>query len=109
MPTVTLYTAPQCRLCARSRAALLVVLAEPGGGGPAGPWTLAEVDIWTDPGLARLYRHHVPIVGVEGRGLLLPPLALDATILRRALAAEPDPALWVAAQAARTVAGAQQA
>lgn len=105
MPTVTLYIAPQCRLCARSRAALLVVLAEPANAG----WTLAEVDIRTDPGLARLYRHHVPVVGVEGRGLLLPPLALDATILRRALAAEPDPALWIAAQAARAVAGAQQA
>jgi glutaredoxin len=59
MPTLTLYTKPDCTLCDEARAALDRVRARI-------PFALDVVDISRDADLAARYGERVPVVLVDG-------------------------------------------
>ena len=59
MPTLTLYTKPDCSLCDDAQAALERVRARI-------PFELEVVDISADPELAERYGERIPVVLVDG-------------------------------------------
>ncbi len=98
MPTITLYTKPNCPLCDHARYALQTLLAA-----APGAWGVDEVNILDDQDLYAAYRYLIPVVAVEGGPALHAPESLDVARLRVALAqgvaaAQPAP-LAVAAGA----------
>src|SRR4051794_38150916 len=95
MPTITLYSKPNCPLCDQTRYHLGQLLAGPEGAG----WTLVEESILDDPALYRAYRYTIPVVAVEGGVTLVAPLSLQPQLLRRALAVGGDSQLAITAQA----------
>ena len=60
MTTLTLYGKPGCHLCDDARAIVVEVCAELGE-------AYAEVDITTDPDLARRFAEEIPVTFVDGR------------------------------------------
>jgi glutaredoxin len=56
---VTLYTRPGCHLCDEAKRAMLAAGCE-------GQYTLREIDIDSDPALARRYAWDIPVVLIEG-------------------------------------------
>lgn len=74
---VTLYTRPDCHLCALAREVVERVCAELGE-------SYDEVDIDTDPTLRRRFTDEVPVTFVDGRQHDF--WRVDATRLRTALA-----------------------
>lgn len=63
MIALTLYSRPGCHLCDEMKAVVSRVL----GGSPHGQFTLAEVDISTDPELELHYGLEIPVLLVNGR------------------------------------------
>jgi glutaredoxin len=59
MPTLTLYTKPECTLCDDARAALERVRART-------PFELVVVDISADASLGARYGERIPVVLVDG-------------------------------------------
>jgi glutaredoxin len=59
MPTLTLYTKPDCTLCDEARAALERVRTRM-------PFELEVRDISADPDLAERYGERIPVVLVDG-------------------------------------------
>ena len=59
MPTLTLYTKPDCSLCDDAHAALERVRERI-------PFELHVLDISADPGLAERYGGRIPVVLVDG-------------------------------------------
>ena len=94
MPTITLYSKPNCPLCDQARHLLTRLQAETGGA----PWTVDEVNILDDAALYKEYRYRIPVVEVAGGVTLVAPLSLNPDLLRRALALGSDPALATTAQ-----------
>jgi glutaredoxin len=76
MSVVTLYSTPDCHLCADARAALLRVQAEVG-------FELSERDITTDEGLHRAYFERIPVVALGGEELF--EYFVDEAVLRERL------------------------
>jgi glutaredoxin len=60
MPTLTLYTKPDCHLCDEARAALERVRTRVA-------FELETVDISADPRLGERYATRIPVVCVDGR------------------------------------------
>ena len=60
MPTLTLYTKPDCTLCDEARAALERVRERM-------PFELDVIDIRADAGLAERYGERIPVVLVDGK------------------------------------------
>jgi glutaredoxin len=60
MPTLTLYTKPDCHLCEEARAALERVRTRV-------PFEFEAVDISADPELAERYGTRIPVVLIDGR------------------------------------------
>jgi glutaredoxin len=56
---VILYTRPGCHLCYEAKRAMLAAGCE-------GQYTLREIDIDSDPALARRYGWDIPVVIIEG-------------------------------------------
>ncbi|HZH92256.1 MAG TPA: glutaredoxin family protein [Pyrinomonadaceae bacterium] len=56
---VILYTRPGCHLCDEAKRAMLAAGCE-------GQYTLREIDIDSDPALARRYGWDIPVVLIEG-------------------------------------------
>src|SRR5689334_21628504 len=81
MPTITLYSKPNCPLCDQARHYLAGLLAA----SERARWTLDEVNILDDPALYREYRYRVQVVAIEGGVTLVAPLSLQVALLRRAL------------------------
>jgi hypothetical protein len=73
---VVLYGAPGCHLCEQARAGLERLRA-------ALEFTLSEVDIHSDPALARRWLLEIPVIEVDGRVVTQAPVDLEA--VRRAL------------------------
>jgi uncharacterized membrane protein len=105
MPTITLYSKPNCPLCDQARHHLQQVLAEPG----QAAWALDEVNILEDPDLYRGHRYRIPVIAVAGGAVLVAPLSLNAAIIRRALALQADPALAATVQVTLAEAAAERA
>lgn len=59
---LTLYTTPDCHLCADARATLARVAADV-------PFELRELDITTDHRLHRTYFERIPVVTLDGEEL----------------------------------------
>ena len=76
MTVVTVYSAPECHLCAEAIAALRRLQPELG-------FTLQERDITTDDVLHRIYLERVPVVALDGEELF--DYFLDETVLRERL------------------------
>ena len=76
-PRVTLYGKPGCHLCDDARAVVARVCAELGE-------EYVEVDITTDPELARSFGEEIPVTFVDGRQHDF--WRVDADRLARALA-----------------------
>jgi glutaredoxin len=60
LPTVVLYTRPECHLCDDARMALERVRADV-------PFELVERDIEADDRLLRAYLERIPVVEVDGK------------------------------------------
>jgi uncharacterized membrane protein len=105
MPTITLYSKPNCPLCDHTRHYLRQLQAEAVGAG----WTVDEVSILDDPALYRAYRYAIPVVAVEGGVTLVAPLSLQPPLLRRALTIGRDPQLAITAQAGLAAAAEERA
>ncbi len=105
MPTITLYSKPNCPLCDHTRHYLRQLQAEAVGAG----WTVDEVSILDDPALYRAYRYAIPVVAVEGGVTLVAPLSLQPPLLRRAVTIGRDPQLAITAQAGLAAAAEERA
>jgi uncharacterized membrane protein len=105
MPTITLYSKPNCPLCDHTRHYLHELQAEAVGAG----WTVDEVNILDDPALYRQYRYAIPVVAVEGGVTLVAPLSLQPPLLRRAVTIGRDPQLAITAQAGLVAAAEERA
>jgi uncharacterized membrane protein/glutaredoxin len=82
MPTITLYSKPNCPLCDHARRYLQQVLAER----PDGPaWVVDEISILDDQDLYTAYRYVIPVVVVGGGTPIPAPASLDVAHLRAAL------------------------
>ncbi|HEX6605340.1 MAG TPA: DUF2085 domain-containing protein [Chloroflexia bacterium] len=82
MPTITLYSKPNCPLCDHARHYLRQVIAER----PDAPaWTVDEVSILDDQDLYAAYRYVIPVVVVDGGTPIPAPASLDVAHLRAAL------------------------
>ena len=77
VPTVTLYSRPDCHLCEKARAEILA-LRDRGIG-----FELLEVDIDADDRLLRRYLERIPVVAVDGE--TVSELTPDADALRARL------------------------
>jgi glutaredoxin len=62
MAVITLYSKPDCHLCADARAALMGLRSELG-------FIISEVDITTDEALHRAYFERIPVVALDGEEL----------------------------------------
>lgn len=77
MPTVTLYSKPDCPLCDEARQALERVQGRVA-------FDLGEVDITTDGELEARLRERIPVVAVDGEELF--DFHVDEEVLERRLA-----------------------
>lgn len=80
MPTLTVYTTPDCHLCQQALLALRELRAELS-------FDLRECDITLDDALHRAYLERVPVVALDGEELF--EYFVDPDILRERLRAEP--------------------
>ena len=78
MPTLTLYTKPDCSLCDEALSALERVRERV-------PFALEVVDISADPALSARYGERIPVVLVDGAQAY--EYAVDEAELQRRLAA----------------------
>jgi glutaredoxin-like protein DUF836 len=76
-PLVRLYARPDCHLCDEARAELVAMRAD------GTDFRIEEVDIDSDPGLARRFGERIPVVEVEGE--VVSELGLDRPGLRARL------------------------
>jgi glutaredoxin len=76
MVTITLYSKPDCHLCADALAALVALQAEL-------EFDLEEHDITLDDGLHRSYFERIPVVAVDGEELF--DYFVDEAALRKRL------------------------
>src|SRR5436309_8496905 len=83
MPTITLYSKPDCHLCETTRAQLQELLATLPQGAT---WQIQEVNILDDEALFRAYHETIPVVAVAGGPTLAAPASLDRAQLYVALA-----------------------
>jgi glutaredoxin len=60
--TVTVYSRPECHLCAEAMAALRALQPELG-------FVLEELDITTDEALLRAYFERIPVIALDGEEL----------------------------------------
>jgi hypothetical protein len=77
VPTLTLYSRPDCHLCDQARDAILGLRQS----GPA--FELQEVDIERDAGLFAAYLERIPVVAVDG--VVVSELELDISAVRARL------------------------
>jgi glutaredoxin len=77
LPTVTLYSKPDCPLCDEARQALERVQGRVA-------FDLGEVDITTDGELEARLRERIPVVAVDGEELF--DFHVDEEVLERRLA-----------------------
>lgn len=86
MRRLTLYTGRHCPLCDEALEMLERL-------GPELGFTVDEVDIATDRGLLRRYRHEIPVLALDGEALLSAPLEEREVrrVLARRLAGRPGP------------------
>ncbi len=83
MPTILLYTKPNCSLCDTTRFHLRALLvARPTWAG----WTVEERNILDDPAWFAAYHETIPVVAITGGPTLTAPAALDRAQLFHALA-----------------------
>jgi glutaredoxin len=75
VPQITLYTKPECHLCAEALEALERLRRRY-------PHELHAVDITAEPALLERYRDRIPVLAVGGREYSAP---LTPSVLRRAL------------------------
>lgn len=59
MTNVVIYSKPGCHLCEVAKAAIQAA-------GCDGQYTLAEVNIESDPDLRRRYRYDIPVITFDG-------------------------------------------
>ena len=59
MTKVVIYSKPECHLCDEAKAAIQEAGCE-------GEYTLAEVNIESDPELRRRYRYDIPVITLDG-------------------------------------------
>ena len=84
MPTLTVYTAPECHLCHDALALLRDLQAELG-------FELVERDITRDDALHRAYLERIPVVTLDGEELF--EYFVDGAVLRERLTSTPG---WAA-------------
>jgi glutaredoxin len=82
VPTLTVYTAPDCHLCHEALAALRGLQAEL-------RFALEERDITLDDALHRAYLERIPVVSLEGEELC--EYFVDADLLRQRLGVAGSP------------------
>ena len=76
MVTITLYSKPDCHLCAEALATLRALRAELG-------FELDEQDITLDDALQRSYFERIPVVALDGEELF--DYFIDEAVLRERL------------------------
>jgi glutaredoxin len=76
MSAVTLYSKPDCHLCAQARETLLELRSDMA-------FELHEVDITTDEALHRAYFERIPVVALDGQELF--EYFVDEALLRERL------------------------
>jgi glutaredoxin len=76
VPTLTVYTSPDCHLCHDALAALRALQGELG-------FELHTLDITRDDALHRAYLERIPVVALDGEELF--EYFVDADVLRRRL------------------------
>jgi glutaredoxin len=81
MPTVILYSRPDCHLCDEARAAILAIRDQ------GLRFELQEIDIDSDDELLSRYLERIPVVTVEGE--IVSELILDVDALRSRLETVP--------------------
>lgn len=59
MTKVVIYSKPGCHLCEVAKAAIQAAGCE-------GQYTLAEINIESDPDLLRRYRYDIPVITLDG-------------------------------------------
>ena len=59
MTKVVIYSKPGCHLCEVAKAAIQAAGCE-------GEYTLAEINIESDPDLLRRYRYNIPVITFDG-------------------------------------------
>jgi glutaredoxin len=79
VPTVVLYTRPECHLCDQAREVLEAVR----DGGRGADFELVERDITLDDDLHRRYLERIPVVEIDGEEAF--ELFVDAGELRQRL------------------------
>ncbi len=84
VPTLTVYTAPECHLCHDALALLRDLQGELG-------FELIERDITIDDDLHRAYLERIPVVALDGKELF--EYFVDTDVLRERLASMPG---WAA-------------
>ena len=58
-PSVVIYSRPGCHLCDEAKEIIAAA-------GCADDYTLAEIDIESDPGLLGLYKNDIPVITING-------------------------------------------
>jgi len=58
-PHVIIYSRPGCHLCDEAKAAIK-------SAGIDDQFTLEEIDIESDDGLLRKYKHDIPVIAIDG-------------------------------------------
>jgi glutaredoxin len=79
-PEITVYSRPDCHLCAEAMSALRALQQEL-------DFTLSECDIDGDEGLQRAYFERVPVIALDGQELC--DYFLDEELLRERLESRP--------------------
>jgi len=75
-PEITVYSRPDCHLCAEAMAALCALQAELG-------FALSERDIDEDEALQRAYFERIPVIALDGEELF--DYFIDEALLRERL------------------------
>ena len=73
MHTVVLYSAPGCHLCEEAANGLVALRRRH-------DFDLIEVDIHSDPELARRYLLEIPVIEVDGAVVTRAPIDLEAVV-----------------------------
>ena len=86
---IEIYSKPDCHLCDEAKAVLRTAQRRI-------PFTLAEIDIQSDPALFERYRYDIPVVFIDGHKAFkhrIDPKRLEQRLRREAGApiAEPGP------------------
>jgi glutaredoxin len=79
-PEITVYSRPDCHLCADAVAALRALQGELG-------FSLRERDIDDDEALQRAYFERIPVIALDGEELF--EYFVDETVLRERLESRP--------------------